>query len=81
MSRNNTIASYFMRISLLRDQLQLIDEIISNRELMTTTINGFPDSWDSFASSIYGKKEIPSFEELWISCNQEETILISKGRV
>lgn len=31
MTRNDIIASYFMRISQLRDQLQAIEEIISER--------------------------------------------------
>jgi len=77
---SDIIASYFMRIFQLRYQLQTIDEIISNKEHVTTTINGFPYSWDSFASSTCGRKEIPIFEELWTSCTQEDFRLISKGR-
>ena len=78
MLRNDTIASYFMRISQLRYQIKEIDEIISKKELVTTKNNGLPDSCDSFASSICGRKDIPSFEELWISCTPEEFRLISK---
>lgn len=44
MTGNDTIASYFMMISELRDQLQAIDEVISKSELVTTTLNGLPDS-------------------------------------
>ena len=43
MTINDTIASYFMRTSQLRDQLQAIDEIISDKELVTTTLNGLLD--------------------------------------
>jgi len=45
MTRNDNIASYFMKISLLRDQIQVIDEImILEKELVTTTLNGLPES-------------------------------------
>jgi len=44
MPRNDTMDSYFMRKSQLRDKIQTIDEIISKRELVTTTLNGLLDS-------------------------------------
>lgn len=55
MMKDDTVASYFMRISQLRNQLQAIGEIIFDTKLVITTLNGFPDSWDSFASSICGR--------------------------
>lgn len=81
MTRNDTIASYFMKISQLRDQLQVIDEVISEKELVTTTLNGLTNSWDSFVSGICAKKEVPKFEELWTACTQEESRVISKGKI
>lgn len=81
MTKNDYMVSYFMRISQLRDQLQAIDENISDKELVSTKLNGLSNSWDSFSYSICGRKETPSFEELWISCTQEESRLISKGSV
>lgn len=73
MTRNDIIASYFMRVSQLRDQLQAIDEIIPEKELVTTTLNCLLESWDSFALRICARKESPNFDELWIACTQEES--------
>lgn len=56
------VASYFMRISPLRDQLQAIGESIDETKLVTTTLNGLPDSWDAFASSSGGRTKIPSID-------------------
>jgi len=58
MTRDDIVASYFIRISHLRDQLQAI---ISDKELAATTLNVFPGSWNLFASNICGREKIPSF--------------------
>jgi len=76
----DTVSSYFIRISQVRDQLQAIDEVISEKELVTTILNGLPRSWEAFATSISSRKEVPSFEDLWTSCAKEESRLISRDR-
>lgn len=52
MTKNNTIASYFVRISQLREHLQAIEEIVFDKEIVISTLNRLPQSWDSFASCI-----------------------------
>jgi putative lipoic acid-binding regulatory protein len=42
MNDDDSIASYFVRISQLRDQLQAIEEIISKKELVNIVLNGLP---------------------------------------
>jgi putative lipoic acid-binding regulatory protein len=46
------ITSYFVRISQLRDQLQVIEEIISEKELVNIVLNGLPKTWDAFTTSM-----------------------------
>ena len=41
-----------MRIFQLRDQLQAIEKIISEKELVNIVLNGLPKTWDAFARSI-----------------------------
>ena len=48
MHISETIASYFTRISELRDQLGDIGETVLDRELSTYILRGLPDSWESF---------------------------------
>ena len=54
MSREDGIASYFMRISEIRDQLQDLGEVMSDREMTTVVLNALPEEWGNFTSRIYG---------------------------
>lgn len=56
-------------------------EIIYKNELITTTLNGLTNLWDSFAVGICARKDTPRFEELWTSCTQEDYRIITKGNI
>jgi hypothetical protein len=64
MNDDDSITSYFVRISLLRYQLQDIKEIILDKELVNIVLNGLPKMWDAFSASMNTRKEYPTFEEL-----------------
>eukprot|EP00253_Pinus_taeda_P017549 PITA_17549 len=81
MTNIDTMASYFVRISQLRDQRNAIDEEVLDKELVVVAIGGFPISWDSFATSIRGTKNASTFNKLWVACTQEESRFISKGNI
>jgi hypothetical protein len=78
MNDDDCITSYFVRISQLRDQLQTIEEITSEKELVNIVLNGLPKTWDAFAASMNTRKEYPTFEELWNCCAQEESRINAK---
>jgi hypothetical protein len=80
MTKDDTVASYFVRISQLRDQLQAIEEVIPEKEIVNIALNGISRSWDAFAASMNTRKEFPTLEELWTCCAQEETRISSKER-
>jgi hypothetical protein len=80
MNDDDIITSYFVRISQLRDQLQAIEEITSEKELVNIVLNGLPKTWDAFAASMNTRKEYPTFEELWTCCAQEESRINAKER-
>lgn len=80
MKDDGTVASYLLRISQIRDEIQAIGENSSENELVTTTPNALPRSWDTFTTCISSWKEAPSFEQLWNSCAQEESRLISRDK-
>jgi hypothetical protein len=80
MNDDDNITSYLVRISQLRDQLQAIEEIISEKELVNIVLNGLPKTWDAFAASMNTRKEYPTFEKLWTSCAQEESRINAKEK-
>jgi hypothetical protein len=80
MNDENSITSYFVRISQLREKLQAIEEITSEKELVNIILNGLPKTWDAFSASMNTGKEHPTFEELWICCAQEESRINEKEK-
>jgi hypothetical protein len=80
MNDDDSITSYFVRISQLRDQLQAIEEITSEKELVNIVLNGLPKTWDAFAASMNTRKEYPTFEELWTYRAQEESRINAKEK-
>ena len=43
-----TIQSYFTRVSQIKEQLEVVEEETENAEVVITTLNDLPGSWDSF---------------------------------
>ena len=78
MSKEEGIASYFMKISEIGDHLQDLGEIMSDREMTTIVLNALPEEWGNFTSSIYGKKEATPFQDPWSLCKIEESRLKEK---
>jgi hypothetical protein len=79
MTNADTIATFFMNILEIKDQLGAIGETISDRELVMTTLNALPRHWEPFLQIISGRTYLPRFHCLWTDCTQEETRLITKG--
>jgi hypothetical protein len=48
MTKENTVATFFMKIYEIKYQLGAIGEIISDRELVMLTLNGLPSHWEPF---------------------------------
>ena len=71
MSKSKPIASYFMRIIELMDKLRSSGEPIDDKELIMTTRNGLPPSWESFIQTISGRTKMEKFDRLWADCTQE----------
>jgi hypothetical protein len=80
MNDDDNITSYFVRISQLRDQLQAIEEIISEKELVNIVLNGLPKTWDAFSTSMNTRTKYPTFEEIWTCCAQEESRISTKEK-
>ena len=78
MNRSDTMATYFMRVSHLKDQLKATRDTIDDNELVTIALNGFPSSWGPFVQGICARVELSKFEQLWNDCVQEEARNLSK---
>ena len=81
MTKSKNIASYFMRITELRDKLKSSGDNLEEKDLVMTTLNGLPPSWESFIQTISGRTKLPKFDKLWEECTQEETRIAARQRL
>ena len=56
-----TIQSCFTRVSQIKEQLEAMEEDVENGEVVMTTLNGLPRSWDSFIQAIYARRKLNQF--------------------
>ena len=73
-----TIHSYFTRVSQIKEQLEAVDEEVENAEIVMTTLNGLPRTWDSFIQGICARKKLVKFNRLWEECSQEEARIAAR---
>ena len=81
MNKGEFVQSYIMRISRLRNQLQRIGETTPNKELVIVTLRGLPPIWETFITTISKNNSFLSFDELVGKLTQEESRMISRGRI
>jgi hypothetical protein len=79
MTKEDIIATFFMKIVEIRDKLGTIGEIILDKELVMITLNGLPNNLDPFIQSISRRSKFPEFDRLWADCTQDETRLAMRG--
>jgi hypothetical protein len=72
MTKCDIVAIFFMKFSKIKEQLETIKEIMSDRQLVLTTLQNLPKSWETFLQSISGREALPIFDRLWTDCTQEE---------
>jgi hypothetical protein len=77
MGKDETIFAFFSKIAQTRDQLATIGVAVDDDDLVQTTVDGLPKSWETFLSSINGREVQPNFERLWHDCLEEEGIIKS----
>jgi hypothetical protein len=73
MTRSDTVTSYLMKITQLRDQLTTVGENVEDTELVNMQLNGFATSWEPFVKGICAREDLPDFERLWDDYIQKET--------
>ena len=81
MTKSENIASYFMRITKLRDKLKSSGDNLEEKNLVMTTLNGLPPPWECFIQTISGQTKFSKFDKLWPKCTQEETRITTHQRL
>ena len=79
MKKGETITSYFMRITNLRNKLLMVGHTYDNKELVMVSLNGLPLSWENFRQGISARCELPKFDRLQVDYIQEECNWKTRG--
>jgi hypothetical protein len=80
MENSESVSSYLMRVSQIRDQLAAIGDVISDKVLVTTTLIGFPTFWIPFVQGVCARSKLPEFDKLWADCTHEESRLADQHK-
>lgn len=75
------VKSYIMTISCLTDQLQRDGETMHDNELVIVTLRGPPLIWKTPIATIGNNNVFPSFDELVGKLIQEESRMVSRGKI
>lgn len=75
MQKFETIHSYITRVSQINGQIEATGDKVESTELVMTTLNGLPRSWDPFIKGLCSRKKLPKFSRVWEECAQEEARL------
>ena len=71
IQNSETIQSYFTTIAQIKEYLDVVEENVEGGEIVMTTLNGLPRSWDSFIQGICARRKLISFNRLWEEYTQE----------
>ena len=79
MEKDEVVASFFIKISQVRDQLTSIGVVVDDDYLIQTIVDGLPYTWETFLVVFNGREVQRKFERLWHECLQEEEWIQSKN--
>ena len=65
MDETKKLASYLIRIPLIRDKLSAIGEVVNSVEMVMTTLNDFSGKWNTFVKGVVSRENLPNWERLW----------------
>ena len=60
MGKGEGMASYFTKITQVRDELEVVGEVVGIPEMVCTTLNGVSQQWTVFVQTIIGRENIPT---------------------
>ena len=64
IQKSKTIQYYFTRVSQIKEQLEVVEENAEEGDIVMTTLNGLPISWDSFIHRMCERRRLISFSRL-----------------
>lgn len=80
MDRGESIQSYFMRITEIKNDLLYIGEVIGDQELSLIPLGGITIDWDVFNTTILNHDRISGFDKLLSRCTLKEIRMMEREK-
>ena len=75
MESDESVNSFFTKISNLKDKLLAIGVSTDDDDLVQTVFDGLSFAWEQFLVAVNGREVKPTFEKLWHDSLHEESII------
>jgi hypothetical protein len=72
MLKTESVTSYLVRFTQIRDELAVVGEIVDPDFMVRTTLNNFTKPWVPFVRGVVARELMPTWERLWDDFVQEE---------
>ena len=72
IQKEKTMQSHFSRVSQIKEQLEVIGDMVEETKVVMTTLNGIRREWDFFIIGICARRKLTKFNKLWEYCVPEE---------
>eukprot|EP00253_Pinus_taeda_P002906 PITA_02906 len=72
MQKGEGVNIYLQHLQDARDQLTTMGSTPQLTAIVRIALNGVSDEWQVFIQSILGRERLPSWEEMWVTLQQEE---------
>ena len=80
MDRGDSIQSYFVTITEIKNDLLSIGEVVGDRELTLIALGGLTREWGVFNTTILNNDKISGYDELLARCTQEEIRMMERDK-
>ena len=72
MAKEESVASYLIEVTQVKDKLENVKETIPDSELMCIALRGFTKEWGMFMKCVVGKEKLPDWSRLCDDFTQEK---------
>ena len=64
MEKGDTIQKYLTKFTQCQDELGSVGIIVADRDLVSLSLLGLPESWHTYQDSVNGREKLPNWERL-----------------
>jgi hypothetical protein len=72
MGKEESVSPYITRVVQVKDEVDVVGEVISDSELVRIALKGFTKEWEVFVKCVVGHEHLPDWRIIWDDFTQEE---------